>query len=95
MIQWVVICYVLTYAALMLAFGRIGDIGGHARVFRAGLAWSVVAYLLCAAAPDFGWLLFFPLSARDRRRLVISCAPALVTGSIPRRDARTGSACSR
>ncbi len=26
MIQWVVICYVLTYSALMLAFGRIGDI---------------------------------------------------------------------
>jgi MFS family permease len=68
MIQWVVICYVLTYAALMLAFGRIGDIGGHARVFRAGLAWSVVAFLLCAAAPGFGWLLVLPLSARGRRR---------------------------
>src|ERR1700686_1102805 len=41
MIQWVVICYVLTYAALMLAFGRIGDIAGHARAFRAGLGGSV------------------------------------------------------
>ena len=29
-IQWVVICYVLTYASLMLAFGRVGDIFGHA-----------------------------------------------------------------
>jgi MFS family permease len=83
MIQWVVICYVLTYAALMLAFGRIGDIGGHARVFRAGLAWSVVAYLLCAAAPDFGWLLFCRFLQGIGAGLVISCAPALVTGLYP------------
>lgn len=83
MIQWVVICYVLTYAALMLAFGRIGDIGGHARVFRAGLAWSVVAYLLCAAAPAFGWLLFFRFLQGIGAGLVISCAPALVTALYP------------
>ena len=83
MIQWVVICYVLTYAALMLAFGRIGDIAGHARVFRAGLAWSVVAFLLCAAAPAFGWLLFFRFLQGIGAGLVISCAPALVTSLYP------------
>ncbi|MFZ2006930.1 MAG: MFS transporter [Stellaceae bacterium] len=83
MIQWVVICYTLTYAALMLACGRIGDIGGHARVFRAGLAWSVIAYLLCAAAPGFGWLLFFRFLQGIGAGLVISCAPALVTGLYP------------
>jgi MFS family permease len=83
MIQWVVICYVLTYAALMLAFGRIGDIAGHARVFRAGLAWSVVAFLLCAVAPAFGWLLFFRFLQGIGAGLVISCAPALVTSLYP------------
>ena len=83
MIQWVVICYVLTYASLMLAFGRIGDIGGHARVFRAGLGWSVVAFLLCAAAPSFGALLFCRFLQGIGAGLVISCAPALVTGLYP------------
>jgi MFS family permease len=83
MIQWVVICYVLTYAALMLAFGRIGDIAGHARVFRAGLGWSVAAFLLCAAAPSFGGLLFFRFLQGVGAGLVISCAPALVTGLYP------------
>ena len=83
MIQWVVICYVLTYSALMLAFGRIGDIAGHARVFRAGLGWSVVAFLLCAAAPSFGWLLFFRFLQGIGAGLVISCAPALVTSLYP------------
>jgi MFS family permease len=83
MIQWVVICYVLTYASLMLAFGRVGDIFGHARVFRAGLAWSVVAFLLCAAAPAYGWLLFCRVLQGIGAGLVISVAPALVTGLFP------------
>ncbi len=83
MIQWVVICYVLTYASLMLAFGRLGDIFGHARVFRTGLAWSVVAFLLCAAAPAYGWLLFCRFLQGIGAGLVISVAPALVTGLFP------------
>ncbi len=82
-IQWVVICYVLTYASLMLAFGRVGDIFGYARVFRAGLAWSVAAFLLCAAAPSYGWLLFFRFLQGIGAGLVISVAPALVTGLFP------------
>jgi MFS family permease len=83
LIQWVVICYVLTYASLMLAFGRVGDILGHARVFRAGLAWSVAAFLLCAAAPSYGALLFCRFLQGIGAGLVISVAPALVTGLFP------------
>ena len=47
-IQWVVISYVLTYASLLLALGRIGDTVGHALVFRIGLVWSTAA--LCSSA---------------------------------------------
>lgn len=83
MIQWVVICYVLTHAGLMLAFGRVGDMWSHARVFRAGLLWSVAAFLLCAAAPSFGWLLFFRFLQGIGAGLIISCAPALVTSLYP------------
>src|SRR5438132_14076204 len=59
MIQWVVICYVLTHAGLMLAFGRVGDIWSHGRVFRAWLLWSVVALCVCAVTSSFGLSLFF------------------------------------
>ncbi len=83
MIQWVVICYVLTHAGLMLAFGRIGDMWGHGRVFRAGLLWSVVAFLLCSSAQSFGWLLFCRFLQGIGAGLIISCAPALVTGLYP------------
>jgi EmrB/QacA subfamily drug resistance transporter len=83
MIQWVVIAYVLTYASLLLAFGRIGDIFGHGRVFRAGLLWSAVALLLCAVAPAYGWLLLFRSLQGIGAGLVISVAPALVMSLYP------------
>jgi EmrB/QacA subfamily drug resistance transporter len=83
MIQWVVICYVLTHASLMLAFGRLGDVFGHGRVFRAGLLWNAVAFICCAAAPSFGWLLFCRFLQGIGAALILSCAPALVTSLFP------------
>jgi MFS family permease len=55
----------------------------HGRVFRAGLLWSVIAFLLCAAAPSYGWLLFFRVLQGVGAGLIISCAPALVTSLYP------------
>src|SRR5207302_6520339 len=52
-------------------------------VFRCGLAWSAVAFLLCAIAPSFGWLLFFRFLQGIGAGLIISCAPALVTSLYP------------
>jgi EmrB/QacA subfamily drug resistance transporter len=82
-IQWVIVCYVLTYTSLMLAFGRVGDIFSHFRVFRIGLLWSGAAYLLCAAAPSYSWLLFCRFLQGVGASLIVSCAPALVTGLFP------------
>jgi MFS family permease len=76
-IQWVVICYVLTYTALTLALGRIGDIYGHARVFRAGLAWSTLALSLSALAPTFATLLVCRFLQGIGSALVLSCGAAL------------------
>ncbi len=78
-LQWVVISYVLTYAALMLGLGRIGDMFGHALVFRLGLAWSAVALLLCGFATSFAALLAFRVLQGIGAALVLSCGPALAT----------------
>jgi MFS family permease len=80
-IQWVVICYVLTYTALTLALGRIGDIYGHARVFRVGLAWSTVALALCALAPNFPALLAARFLQGIGAALILSCGAALATSA--------------
>ena len=79
-IQWVVICYVLAYASLLLALGRIGDTIGHAIVFRVGLVWSAVTFLLVGYAPSYGAMLVFRCMQGVGAALVLSCGAALVTG---------------
>ena len=83
MIQWVVICYVLTYASLMLVFGKLGDMFGYRRIFSAGLVLSIGALALCALAPSFAWLLFFRALQGVGTALVLSCGPALATAGFP------------
>jgi len=52
-IQWVLDSYILTYAVLLLAFGRMGDIFGRKRLFVVGMALFTIASALCGAS---GWL---------------------------------------
>src|SRR5262249_36027497 len=82
-IQWVVICYVLTYSSLLLGCGRLGDVIGHKRVFLLGLGWSAISLYLCGRAPTFGWFLLFRSMQGLGTALVLSCAPALVTLAFP------------
>ena len=81
-IQWLVISYTLTHASLLLVFGRIGDMIGHRRIFLVGTAWSGAAFVLCGAAPSYGWLLFARCLQGVGAGLVLSCGAALVTGFV-------------
>ncbi len=87
-IQWVVIPYTLTYAALMLVFGRVGDLLGYRRIFLAGSSWSAMAFVLCALAPSYGALLAARVLQGVGAALVLSCGPALATSLYPE-SART------
>jgi MFS family permease len=87
-VQWVVIAYVLTYTALMLIVGRIGDMLGHARVFRLGLLWSAAALICCALAPSFPLLLLSRFLQGIGAALILSCGPALAT-SLDAEDRRS------
>jgi len=82
-IQWVVICYVLTHASLLIACGRLGDLFGHRRVFAWGLGVGVVAFVLCGTAPSYGWLLAARALQGVGAALVMSVGPALATGLYP------------
>lgn len=77
-IRWVVICYVVTYASLMLACGKLGDVIGHRRVFRAGLVTGALAFVACGLAESYAWLLAARALQGVATALVLSCAPALV-----------------
>lgn len=82
-IQWVIISYTLTYAALMLVFGRVGDMLGYRRIFLTGSLWSAVAFVLCALAPSYGALLGARVLQGIGAALVLSCGPALATSLYP------------
>ncbi|MGW4126066.1 MFS transporter [Nocardia sp. NPDC004711] len=53
---WVIDAYTLTFAALLLTAGRIGDRIGPRRAYQIGLAVLGVASIGCALAPTPGWL---------------------------------------
>lgn len=78
-IQWIVIAYTLTYAALMLVFGRAGDIFGHRAIFLTGAAISALAFVLCTISTSYGWLLAARVLQGIGAALALSCGPALIT----------------
>jgi EmrB/QacA subfamily drug resistance transporter len=82
-IQWIVIAYTLTYAALMLVFGRVGDIFGHRAIFLAGAVISATAFVLCAVSTSYGWLLAARVLQGIGAALALSCGPALITSLYP------------
>lgn len=82
-IRWVIISYVLTYASLTLAFGKLGDLLGYRRVFVAGLVISAAGYAACSLASSFGLLLAGRVLQGVGAALTWSCAPALSTSLYP------------
>jgi MFS family permease len=78
-VRWVIIGYVGTYALTAFFGGALADRVGHARVFRAGLALSAVAFLAAGLSPTFGWL----IAGRVLQGLAGGCiygtAPGLIT----------------
>ncbi len=56
---WLISGYLLTSTTTVPLWGRLADIHGRRRVLLAGLAWFVLASLLCAWAPDMTWLVAF------------------------------------
>lgn len=76
-IRWVAIAYVLTYASLLLVFGRLGDLIGHRIVFQVGLLTSAIGFAGCAFASMFEMLLAARVLQGIGVALMLSCAPAL------------------
>lgn len=69
-LEWVVTGYVLTFAGLMLAGGRMADVYGRRRVLVAGLAVFTAASLAAGLATSAGVLV--------AARLVQGCGAALI-----------------
>jgi len=82
-IRWLIVAYLFTYSGLVMVGGRLGDLYGHRRVFRVGLAIAAAAYLACAAAPAYGWLLAARTLQGIGIALVVGVGPALALSVYP------------
>lgn len=78
-IRWIVIAYVLTYSSLLLICGKLGDLIGYRRVFRAGLLVAAAGFVACSLAPTYAVLLAGRVVQGIGIALTLSCAPALAT----------------
>jgi EmrB/QacA subfamily drug resistance transporter len=56
-LEWVVIAYALTFAALLITGGKLGDLYGRRRIFVVGLAIFTLSSLACGLAPTAGFLI--------------------------------------
>ena len=84
-LQWVVVCYVLSYGALLLAAGQLGDVIGHRLVLGFGAGLSTIALLICALANTFPVLLAGRIVQGIGVSMVMASAPALLTTGAPPR----------
>src|SRR6266481_2451695 len=82
-VRWVIICYVLTYAITSFVGGAFADRIGHVAVFRAGVALSVVAFVMGGAATTFDWLLVARVVQGFAGGLIYGTAPALAIFGAP------------
>src|SRR3954454_8692610 len=56
-LEWVVTSYALTFAALLITGGKLGDYYGRRRMFTLGLAIFTLSSLACGFAPNAGFLI--------------------------------------
>ena len=87
-LPWVVSAYVLVFGALLLLGGRVGDLFGRRRVFRAGVAVFTVASLLGGVAPDGASLIAARVLQGLGAALAAPNALALIRSTFPEGEAR-------
>src|SRR6266699_5079010 len=56
-LEWIVTAYALTFAALLITGGKLGDLYGRRRMFILGLTVFTGASLACGLAPNAGFLI--------------------------------------
>ena len=88
-LQWVISVYTLTFGGLLMLAGRVADLWGRRRTFRAGLALFAAASLACALAPTAAALVAARAVQGAGAALVAPAALALLVVTQPEGPART------
>ncbi|MFB4271140.1 MFS transporter [Nonomuraea sp. GTA35] len=79
-LEWVATGYILTFAGLMLAGGRLADVHGHRRVLLAGLGAFTVASLGAGLSGSVGVLVAARLAQGAGAALILPATLAVLAG---------------
>jgi EmrB/QacA subfamily drug resistance transporter len=88
-LQWTIDAYVLTYAALILLGGKLGDRFGRRRMFLVGLAVFTLASAACALATTDSELIAFRAIQGTGAALLSPLSLSILSAAFPRRQLTT------
>jgi EmrB/QacA subfamily drug resistance transporter len=81
--EWVLNAYTLTFAALLITFGRLGDMFGHRRMFILGMSIFGFGSLLCGLTPSANALIAFRVIQASGSAFMLPATLSITTVSFP------------
>jgi len=82
-VEWVVTVYLLGLSALLLSFGRLGDLRGHKIIYTLGFFVFVGSSMLCGLAPNLLILVIFRMLQAVGAAMLAANSPAILTKIFP------------
>jgi EmrB/QacA subfamily drug resistance transporter len=88
-LEWIVTAYALSFAALLITGGKLGDLFGRRRIFIVGLAIFTLSSLACGLAPNAGFLIGARAVQGVGAALMNPASLSIVTATFPPRQRGT------
>ena len=82
-IEWVVVAYLLVIGALLLPFGRLGEVLTFKRVYLVGFTVFTLASVCCGASPNVAVLVAFRVAQAVGAAMIMAMGPAIVARTFP------------
>lgn len=83
-IEWIIAAYVLSFAALLILSGRLGDIYGRKRLFMIGMAGFTIASLCCGLSVNPGMLIAARFAQGAAAGLMVTQILAILRVTFPK-----------
>jgi len=85
-LEWIVTAYALTFAALLITGGKLGDLFGRRRIFIVGIAIFTLSSLACGLAPTSGFLIGARAVQGIGAALMNPASLSIITATFPPRE---------
>ncbi|HTZ06268.1 MAG TPA: MFS transporter, partial [Gaiellaceae bacterium] len=85
-LEWIVTAYALTFAALLITGGKLGDLIGRRRTFVIGIAIFTLSSLACGLAPSAGFLIGARAVQGVGAALMNPASLSIITATFPPRE---------